>query len=386
MIRKFRALLLFSITSILVVYCGSPTGTSGGSKFEGVPSGEIVPVEKRDSVLTGVAPTDSNHTKAKGMTQKWWLHGVSEISYKGCEGYQDSTITHENTYVAFTPDGEYYQKVGETGSKQHVTSWEWSDESKSAIILENYPEIDFEIRSLNEEEVIYASLQPQGDGCEVVTWEQFGEPVVEEVKADSVEEGGTDSMVLGNTLEHDPYRSIFYTDTEFGNTPKFPSNEVLLQSVQIDSTEPAQYTLTIGDSIEGESELKITFDELVEGRTYYVGGNASYSKYHAVRVDYDNTVRPFGDGYTLSYMQEVLENPSLEFYNIENKGTIDVFQLDKANRNITLTLNGVHLVYLALCSEDCSVTSPTFDGGWQYETHFVNLYGTIQVVYDDRLL
>lgn len=174
---KLKILILISVM-MLFISCGdNPAGSSGGDKFEGVPKGEIVPVELRDETLTGISNSSSKRKAAN--SQKWWRQVVSKIDYTGCEGYEDEEITAENMYFGFKPEGSLYVKDGENGSESYATSWQWSDESKSAIVLGMAPDVEFELTALNDEEVVYASSQEFEGGCRAVTWEQFGDPVQE---------------------------------------------------------------------------------------------------------------------------------------------------------------------------------------------------------------
>lgn len=368
-------------------------------KFQGVPTGEVVSIEKRDSVLTGSNKNDSNSkTLAGTAAQKWWLQKVSKIDYTSCTDYEDQDITLEDTYFAFKTSGGLYYKTGTDGSEQYATSWEWSDESKSAILLDEFPGISLEILSLNDNEVVYASSQTDGD-CKVITWEQFGSPhleeqLEEEEEGEEEEEDNTDeeennSRISENTLEHDPYRSIMYLDNGDGflNNPKFPSDQVILREYDIPGA-PKQYILTIGGGgfVSNESEIEIIFDELVEGRMYYID-LPSAPKNSFVEVRYDNTEKTFQnsriDPYDLEKMQEQLSGLTSE---ISSKGYIEIIHWSEEYRNLLLRFHGVHLVHSTLCSDDCDIFSPDYDGGWQYETDYVHLYGYIEVIYEHKLI
>ncbi|MEX0722044.1 MAG: hypothetical protein WD059_15310 [Balneolaceae bacterium] len=185
------------VLSIVIFSCGSPTGSSY-DVFEGVPTGEIVPVEERDETLTGIESASANkQMSTSANAQKWWLQKISKIEYSGCLDAEDEDITLDNTYFAFKPDGDMYIKVGEDGTEQNATSWEWTDESKSAIELELYPDVEFELTSLNDDELVYASLQEGEQGCKAVTWEQFGDPIEGEIVGGEVPPGGNNGSTGG---------------------------------------------------------------------------------------------------------------------------------------------------------------------------------------------
>lgn len=167
----------FFIILFLSAACSSNPTSSSSEKFEDVPKGEIVSVDMRDETLTGIKPGSSNKEISAVDSQKWWLQIISKVDYSDCEGYEDQDITQDNVYYGFKPGGSLYIKQGESGSEQYVTSWEWADDSKSAIIIETFPDVEFELTALNDDEVIYASQQEFEGGCKAVTWEQFGDPI-----------------------------------------------------------------------------------------------------------------------------------------------------------------------------------------------------------------
>jgi hypothetical protein len=169
--KHFKYLLL---CGILIVSCNKDEDAAPNF-FKDVPSGDIVSVEMRDEILTGVP--ESSEAGRMQLNHKWWRQAESVIDYQGCEGYEDQEITLEDTYFSFTSDGDFYVKNGVNGSSQYYTTWEWTNDEKSAITLGKFPDVEFKITALNENQVVYASHQPQGGGCNVVTWEEFVEPM-----------------------------------------------------------------------------------------------------------------------------------------------------------------------------------------------------------------
>lgn len=140
-----------------------------------MPSGDIVAIELRNEVLTGFT-TIANGGRVQ-QTQKWWKQIKSTVDYQGCEGYEDETISQTDVYYGFKPDGTLYARSDNT--EYYHTTWKWATSKKDAIVLEEYPDVEFKMTSLNDSQVVYATFQPQGSGCNVVTWEQFGSPVLE---------------------------------------------------------------------------------------------------------------------------------------------------------------------------------------------------------------
>lgn len=171
LIKLLPLFFLFTIIS-----CSS-SDSSSDDPFSNVPSGEIVPVEQRNSVLTGFDDGPSSKLNAQNDDgQKWWKQVVSKITYNGCDGEEDEDITLDDTYFGFKPDGTLHVRFGQQGSTYHATDWGWADQAKSAIFLAELSGVEFSIRALNSNEVIYASSQRQSGSCTVVTWERFAQP------------------------------------------------------------------------------------------------------------------------------------------------------------------------------------------------------------------
>lgn len=168
----YKLILFYLFACFLIISCGSPTGPSiDNNLLDGVPSGEIVPVEEREATLTGLTMSKSTESSAS-ESQKWWNHVVTKIDVQNCEGYEDMEESYDDYYFAFKPEGKLYFKVGADGTEYEATTWEWSDGSKSGIVLGDYPDVEFEFTMLNENEVVYASVQQEGS-CRAVTWEHF---------------------------------------------------------------------------------------------------------------------------------------------------------------------------------------------------------------------
>lgn len=152
----------------------NPVNSRSGDLFENVPSGEIVPVAERDFVLTGFS--DGSAKALSEGSQRWWLQIVSKFEFNNCGDEDDEDVTLQNTYFGFAPDGWLYVRSGQSGTPQQAARWAWSSSNKTAINLNNITEVDFQLTALNQNQVVYASVQNIGQGCSVVTWEQFGQP------------------------------------------------------------------------------------------------------------------------------------------------------------------------------------------------------------------
>lgn len=161
--KNFYALVCIALVAFLAS-CGGDDGPSA-DPFAGIPSGEIVAVEQRDAVLTG---TDSNGRQS----YRWWAQNVSRLDFNTEECGDDEDLSQNNVYYAFTSDGSIRVRIGTEGDGSVARSWAWSSSSKDAINVDGETSVDFVIRSLNDSEVIYASVQSAG-GCQLVTWERF---------------------------------------------------------------------------------------------------------------------------------------------------------------------------------------------------------------------
>lgn len=154
------------IFACVLFACGSDDGPSA-DPFSNVPSGDIVSIDERDFVLTG---TDAQGRASQ--TYKWWALDVSKQDFNIEECGEDVNLSQADTYYAFTPDGDIRIRQGTDGDGFVARSWEWSSTAKEAINVDGITSVDFVIRALNNNEVIYASYQ-EAEGCSLVTWERF---------------------------------------------------------------------------------------------------------------------------------------------------------------------------------------------------------------------
>lgn len=179
--KKIAGILLF--VSLIAISCSDdPVSSSdrGNQLPDSVPTGEIVPVEERNFVLTGFEELSGKSNAENDGGQRWWRHVVTKVEYQNCPSdLQDQEVELDNVYFGFAPNGRTYQRNGPTGSPSDIWGWEWTDSSKSAVHIQGNTDIDFVITSLNNDEVVYASVQELGQGCTGTTWEQFGSPFTE---------------------------------------------------------------------------------------------------------------------------------------------------------------------------------------------------------------
>jgi hypothetical protein len=144
--------------------CSSEDSSNG---LDGVPSGEIVSVEKRQLTLTGFSDSPQN-----SETQKWWTHVISKVNINGPEECGEDVTQNELGYVAFYDDGGIYIKSSRSGSASRSGSWEWTNSDKNSITTQN---VDFTVTYLNDTNVVYASVQSSGP-CSATTYEKFNDP------------------------------------------------------------------------------------------------------------------------------------------------------------------------------------------------------------------
>ncbi|WP_424964031.1 hypothetical protein [Ekhidna sp.] len=149
----------------IVAACGSDDGDT--DPFSDVPSGEIVSVDERDFVLTG---EDASGRTAQ--TYKWWKQNVSKIDFSSEECGDDEDLSQTDVYYAFTSSGNIRVRQGASGDGYIARTWAWSSSAKNAINIDGETSVDFELRALNNTELIYASYQ-SAQGCSLVTWERF---------------------------------------------------------------------------------------------------------------------------------------------------------------------------------------------------------------------
>ncbi|MEO9967256.1 MAG: hypothetical protein ABJF11_15765 [Reichenbachiella sp.] len=167
---KLKNLITLVSLSLLMISCGSDDDNN--DPYADVPSSEIVELELRDAALSGSA-SSSGRTQAVG--QKWWKQKVSKVDLSGeCGDNEDQEVT-DGYYYGFYPAGEYYYKLDMDATPIRVGSWQWADSDKDAIIISS---IEFDLRGLNDDELIISSDQSQAT-CTVITWEQFDQPFEE---------------------------------------------------------------------------------------------------------------------------------------------------------------------------------------------------------------
>lgn len=159
-----KVLFLF-VLGVTFTACSSDD--DGGDRFAGVPKGEIVPVGERHEVLTGY-PEGEGRSIEEGA-QVWWSVEKSIVDYHCGGESEEMDNTQENVYYAFKNDGVIYYKQGVDGTEYSHLQWEWKDANKNAIMVSG---VEFELRELNQNNVVYASYQEQ-EGCYAITWEQF---------------------------------------------------------------------------------------------------------------------------------------------------------------------------------------------------------------------
>jgi hypothetical protein len=171
-----RHSILFSLFTVLIllVSCSDDDENSGSVSAnvpDGVPSGEIVPVEERDFVLTGFDSNTSGRSKA--MNQKRWSYEYGEIFSDNCPEL-DRNIS-DGYYVSYTPSGniEYTDQNGDFYAPSKT--WEWT-EGKNAIIINGNDDAIFWFSELNDDRIIYYSEQSNSE-CDVVTFESLNEPI-----------------------------------------------------------------------------------------------------------------------------------------------------------------------------------------------------------------
>ena len=164
---KRLSLLLF-VT--FVAFSCSSDSDSDNDRFEDVPSGEIVARNMRQEALTGFSDDDRANNQ-----QKWWTHVISDFNFSGCDDEEEDFSELSVGYFAFYPDGGLYYRSSPDGTPTYSGDWEWKNSNKNAIHLNGETSVDFEIRYLNADNVVYASYQGNS-ACNVVTYEQFDNP------------------------------------------------------------------------------------------------------------------------------------------------------------------------------------------------------------------
>lgn len=175
---KVKAILSILALSAVIYSCGDDDDSD---PFDGVPSGEIVDVDEREETLTGSTGSSSSRELAVG-DQKWWKHVKTKMQLSGECGDNEELEDTQSNYYGFYPGGEYYYKTGKDGNPVRVGSWEWVDtETKDVMYISNYTTEtsgEFTLRSLNENEVVYANEQVVAT-CTAISWSQFNQPYIE---------------------------------------------------------------------------------------------------------------------------------------------------------------------------------------------------------------
>jgi len=145
--------------------------------FPGVPSGEIVPVSERASVLT----RSFESSKSTESDSRYWEFAVSEAIISGCGLEETLDLLEEYGYdssakIAFGTDYKIYVMVNSVETE--VGGWQWDNsETKTGIVLDTYPGTVFTFTVLNKTSVVYASKQTGAyEACPnttIITYEQL---------------------------------------------------------------------------------------------------------------------------------------------------------------------------------------------------------------------
>lgn len=186
---KTIKLLLIGIIGLMIIGCSSD---DEGDSFNFIPSGEIVPIELRNITLTGFdeSPNEGPSPKDLISGQKWWVVKESDIFFDGsCPGDEETEVFLEEAksqlkgaignHVALTPDGSILIKINGEGEPFLNGSWEWTDESKEAILISSaIVSGELDITYLNDENLVYGNVQSEA-GCSLSQFLQFNEPYEE---------------------------------------------------------------------------------------------------------------------------------------------------------------------------------------------------------------
>lgn len=161
---KYTTYIIF--ISLFIFQCNKDDDSDSDpiKYLNGVPSGAIVPLNKRDEVLTG-DPNGVNGQELAGPLI-WWT--LSESTYLDCSG-KPLGDAFENIEFSFGTDGNLYSRFVGTSMENREASWKWSNSAKEYII---YNETIFIITELNNSVLTYASNQFYNDVC-VITYMRF---------------------------------------------------------------------------------------------------------------------------------------------------------------------------------------------------------------------
>ena len=170
---------LFLLLFIAAAFVACDKDDNESDKYPGVPSGKIVPTEERAFVLTGADDPALKTVEDVQDDYKFWTFRSSKAFISGC-GENETVDLLEQAGgdvpdIAFAPNGNIMAM--EDGMVYDTyNDWEWSDANKDGIILDKFPSVVFEFTALNENQVVYASLQTVTyEDCEydVITYEEL---------------------------------------------------------------------------------------------------------------------------------------------------------------------------------------------------------------------
>ena len=164
---------------IAVAFAACNKDDDESDKYPGVPTGHIVPVDERAFVLTGSDDPDLKTASHMADDYKFWTFRSSKAMLSGC-GESDEIDLLEQVGgdvpdIAFAPDGNIMARE-DNDVYDTYRNWEWADADKSGIILDKFPNVIFEFTALNENQVVYASIQTVTyEDCdyEVITYEEL---------------------------------------------------------------------------------------------------------------------------------------------------------------------------------------------------------------------
>lgn len=176
--KKARLFLMMVSLAILAVGCSKDDDKGGGETGtapEGVPTGEIVPVDQRNEVLTGfdMVNGESKGTSDTNESQRWWTYKFGEIMSTECPEYEQQL--QNDYFIAWTNDGRIIYKYDVDGEIiDQGKTWEWKDNSTKDVLILN-GSAEFTLSKLNDGGVVYYSEQ-DNLGCAVTVYEEVNEP------------------------------------------------------------------------------------------------------------------------------------------------------------------------------------------------------------------
>lgn len=152
-----------------VMVCFSCGSDDDNDPYSGIPSGKIVELDERESMLMG---TDE---------QKWWKHLNGQFRYVGTCTEDTESFNVASTYYGFYSSNQLFLREGMNEQPFLVGSWQWENANTKNTLLINYWELKglkLELRALNDEQLVYLSEEIDGD-CTQLIWEELGEPFSE---------------------------------------------------------------------------------------------------------------------------------------------------------------------------------------------------------------